>query len=215
MTRSARLDFSHRHRVARIVLAAPPANTLDTALMDELCKLAGHLIERRDLRAIIVTADGPNFSYGASIQEHLPGSIRDVLGSLKRLLNRLLDLPAPTIAAARGQCLGGGLEVLLGCDLVLAEESAWFGCPEIKLATFAPAASALLPLRTGTGPAAELLLTGESWSAERAHSLGLINHICAEGMLEESLDGWLEAEFLPRSPAALRQAVIAARRSAH
>lgn len=200
--------------MARLTLATPRANILDRTTMSQLSELAGGLLGRTGLRAVVVTADGPNFSYGASIEEHLPGAIDEVLEALRQLLTRLLELPVPTIAAVRGQCLGGGLELALGCDLIIAEESAWFGCPEIKLAAFAPAASALLPLKIGTGPAAELLLTGESWSADRAHSLGLITHTCADGMLEESLDGWLEAEFLPRSPAALRQAVAAARRSA-
>ena len=127
------------------------------------------------------------------------------------MLARLLELPAPTIAAVRGQCLGGGLEVVLGCDLVLAEESAFLGCPEIKLAVFPPAASALLPVKIGAGPAAEIVLTGESWRAKRAHAAGLVTRTCGEGTLEESLADWLDAEFLSRSPAALSHAGWAAR----
>ena len=62
-----------------------------------------------------------------------------------RLLRRIAEAPAPTIAAVRGQCLGGGLELALACDLILAEETAQLGCPEIQLGVFPPAASALLP----------------------------------------------------------------------
>ncbi len=214
MSARARLDFEHDGKVARLVLAAPKANILDRAMMDELHGLAGELVGRRGLRAIVIGADGPHFSFGASVEEHLPGAIDEVLAGLRRLLARLLELPAPTIAAVRGQCLGGGLELVLACDLILAEESAWLGCPEIKLAVFPPAASALLPLKIGSGPAAELILTGESWSAERSHGLGLVTRICADGSLEEALSGWLESEFLPRSPAALEQVVMAARRGA-
>jgi cyclohexa-1,5-dienecarbonyl-CoA hydratase len=214
LSQRARLEFEHDDKVARLVLAAPKANILDRAMMGELHDLAGRLLERRDLRAIVVTAEGPHFSFGASVEEHLPGAIEEALAALSQLLARMLELPAPTIAAVRGQCLGGGLEVVLGCDLILAEESTWLGCPEIKLAVFPPAATALLPLKIGTGPAAELLLTGDSWTAKRAHSLGLVTHICAEGTLDEALAGWLEAAFLPRSPAALRQGVEALRRRA-
>jgi cyclohexa-1,5-dienecarbonyl-CoA hydratase len=207
----ARLEFSHDGQVARLVLAASKANILDRAMMGELYDLAGNLLDRRDLRAIVLTADGPHFSFGASVEEHLPGAIDEVLSALSRLLARLLELPAPTIAAVRGQCLGGGLEVVLGCDMVLAEESAFLGCPEIKLAVFPPAASALLPVKIGAGPATEIVITGESWSAEQAHDSGLVTRTCPEGTLEEALDTWLAAEFLPRSPAALYHAVRAAR----
>jgi cyclohexa-1,5-dienecarbonyl-CoA hydratase len=212
MSGRARLDLEHGGRVARLSLAAPKANILDRAMMDELHEMAGSLLDRRDLRAVVVTADGPHFSFGASVEEHLPGEIDAVLSSLSRLLARLLDLPAPTIAAVRGQCLGGGLELVLGCDLVLAEETARLGCPEIKLGVFPPAASALLPPKIGDGPTADLVLTGESWMASRAHAVGLVTKICDEGALDEALGDWIEAEFLPRSPAALAQAVRAARR---
>ena len=214
MTGRAHLDFADDDAVARLQLAAPKANILDRQMMDELHELAGSLLDRRDLRAVVLSAEGPHFSFGASVEEHLPGEIESVLTALSRLLTRILALPAPTIAALRGQCLGGGLELALACDLILAEESAFLGSPEIKLAVFPPAASALLPVRIGTGPAAELLLTGESWTAERARECGLVNRICPDGSLNESLSSWLEAEFLPRSPAALRHAVRAARRRA-
>jgi cyclohexa-1,5-dienecarbonyl-CoA hydratase len=212
MSGRARLDLDHDGTVARLVLAAPKANILDQAMMNELYELAGEILERRDLRAIVVSADGPHFSFGASVEEHLPGAIDEVLAALNRLLTRMIELPAPTIAAVRGQCLGGGLEIVLGCDLVLAEETARLGCPEIKLAVFPPAASALLPVKIGGGPAAELVLTGESWTASRAHEIGLVTKICGEGALDEALAAWIETEFLPRSPAALSQAVRAARR---
>jgi cyclohexa-1,5-dienecarbonyl-CoA hydratase len=207
-----RLELAHDDTVAKLVLAAPKANILDRAMMSELTELARGLTARRDLRAVVVTGDGPHFSFGASVEEHLPGAIDEVLAELHQLLSALLALPAPTIAAVRGQCLGGGLEVVLACDLVLAEENARLGCPEIKLAVFPPAASALLPAKIGAGPAAALVLTGESWAAGRAIAAGLVTRTCADGTLEQSLDAWLEADFLPRSPAALRQAVLAARR---
>jgi cyclohexa-1,5-dienecarbonyl-CoA hydratase len=168
--------------------------------------------EAGPLVALILSGEGPHFSFGASVEEHLPDQIGDTLAALHGLLARILDFPGPTIAAIRGQCLGGGLELALACDLILAEERAQLGQPEIKLAVFPPAASALLPARIGAGPAAELLLTGESWSGREAASRGLVTRTAADGELETALELWLEKEFLPRSPAALAQAARASRR---
>ena len=171
------------------------------------------VMDNRELRAVVLDAEGPNFSYGASIEEHLPDQIGEVLDEFHYLLGRLLDLPVPTIAAVRGQCLGGGLELILACDLILAEENGVFACPEIKLGVFPPAASALLPERIGAGPAYELLLTGAGWSATRAEAKGLVTRTTPTGTLDATLTNWLQEDFISRSPTGLRHAVQAARRN--
>lgn len=202
----ARLEFLHRGKVARVVLAAPKANILDKTMVDELDAIFAQLQSNRELRAIVVTADGPHFSFGASVEEHLPDQIKSALSRLGSLLRRVAAAPAPVIAAVRGQCLGGGFELVLVCDLVIAEDSAQFGIPEIKLGVFPPAASVLLPVRIGTAGASALTLTGRSWNAVEAKQQGLVTRLSSDGQLEATLARWLEEDFLPRSPAALRYA---------
>jgi cyclohexa-1,5-dienecarbonyl-CoA hydratase len=102
--------------------------------------------------------------------------------------------------------------LVLACDLVLAEETARLGAPEIKLAVFPPAATAVLPARIGAGPAAALVLTGATWTGKAAAAAGLVTRTASEGELETALSSWLQEDFLPRSPAALRHAARAARR---
>ena len=206
-------EFEHDGRVARVRLAAPKANILDRAMIADLDRICDVLAARGGLVAIVLGAEGPNFSFGASVEEHLPGEIEEVLAELHALLGRFLELPAPTIAAIRGSCLGGGLELALVCDLILAEESARLGQPEIMLGVFPPAAAALLPARIGAGPASELILTGSTWTAQRASEIGLVNRLTPAGTLEETLSAWLADDFLERSPAALAQAVRATRRA--
>lgn len=210
--RRARLELDHDGRVARLWLAAPKANIVDRAMIADLDRACDELAGRRGLVAVVLGAEGPNFSYGASVEEHLPGKIETVLAELHALLERLLQLPAPTIAAIRGACLGGGLELALACDLLLAEEGAELGQPEIKLAVFPPAASALLPVRIGAGPAAELILTGSTWTGAIAAGRGLVTRTAPDGELEAVLERWLADDFLDRSPAALAQATHASRR---
>ena len=211
----AKLAFDFDNRVARVALAAPKANILDRAMMAALTAAFEELGSRRDLAAIVLSAEGPHFSFGASVEEHLPGQIGETLSALHALLRRLVELPAPTIAAVRGQCLGGGFELVLACDLILAEETARLGSPEIELAVFPPAAAALLPVRIGASRAAEAVLTGASWTGKVAAEFGLVARTAPEGDIESQLARWLETEFLPRSPAALRHATRAIRRPIH
>jgi len=211
------LRFTHHDRVAQVTLAAPKANILDRRMIAELHAAFSRcdgLSAERGLNAVVLGADGPNFSFGSSIQEHRREHIADSLAALDALLRRVTETPAPVIAAVRGQCLGGGFELVLACDLIIAEETAQFGCPEIKLGVFAPAASALLPVRTSQAVASKLLLTGESITGLEAARQGLVARVVKADLkvdLEDELDRWLEADFLPRSPSSLGYACRAAR----
>jgi cyclohexa-1,5-dienecarbonyl-CoA hydratase len=212
MENKVRLELTHHDQIARITLAAPRANILDRAMMLGLGAIVEELAAHSNLKAIVLAGEGQHFSFGASIEEHLPDQISDTLAQLRKLLLKMAQAPAPTIAAVRGQCLGGGFEVALACDLIVAEESAQLGLPEIKLGVFPPAGAALLPLRIGCARAAEMVLTGTSSTTAQAAAAGLINKVFPAGELELQLEGWLQRDFLPRSAPALHFAAQAARR---
>lgn len=203
-----RLEFTHEERVARITLASSKANVLDRAMIGELDAAVSQCASRA-LNAVVLAADGPHFSFGASVQEHLPDQIAGTLQALHALLRRIYEAPAPVIAAVRGQCLGGGFELVLACDLIIADRTAQFASPEIKLGVFAPAASALLPVRVGQAMASRLLFTGAAITAEEAARCGLAAKVADD--LDAGLDQWLESDFLPRSPSSLKFACRAAR----
>ena len=211
-TNNVRLEFEHAEQVARVTLAAPKANIIDQAMMAGLESAFDQLAMRRDLKAIVIIGEGPHFSFGASVQEHLPEQIAETLARLHALLRQISKAAAPTIAAVRGQSLGGGLELALACDLILAEENAQLGCPEIQLGVFPPAGSALLPVRIGSGAAANLVLTGARIDGVAAATIGLVNRTAPAGELESTLTNWLATDFLPRSACALRCAAQAVRR---
>lgn len=208
---SVNLSFEHDGQVARVALAAPKANIVDEAMMAALAAAFDDLRNRPQLKVMILTAEGPHFSFGASVQEHLPENVRTMLPRLSGLLGQMLELPAVTLAAVRGQCLGGGFELALACDFILAEEGAQFACPEIKLAVFPPAAAALLPVRIGVSRAAELVLTGAAWNVAKSADAGLIVRIAPQGQLEATVEAWMRDHFMSRSPVALRYGVRAAR----
>lgn len=208
---SLTLSFEHEGHIARVALATPKANIVDQAMMAALAAAFEDLRNRPQLKVMILTAEGPHFSFGASVQEHLPEHVRNMLPRFSALLGKVLELPAVTLAAVRGQCLGGGFELALACDFIVAEEGAQFACPEIKLAVFPPAAAVLLPARVGVSRAAEVILTGAVWSAAQAASAGLIVQTAPQGQLEATVETWIREHLLARSPVALRYGARAAR----
>ena len=205
-----RLGFNDDAQVARITLNAPKANIVDREMIAEL-SAAFDECAQRELCAVVLDAAGDNFSFGASVRDHLPEHISHTLPELHALLTKIVNAPSPVIATVRGQCLGGGFELALACDLVLAEDGAVFACPEIKLGVFAPAASALLPVRIGASPAAALLLTGEHYSAQQGLELGFVTAVAPAGGLDDLLGTYLDTSFHPRSITGLRYAALAAR----
>ena len=193
----------------RLRLSRPKANIVDAAMIGALrAALGEHLADAR-LRAVLLEAEGPHFSFGASVEEHLPGSCAAMLSGLHALLLTLVGSPVPVLAAVRGQCLGGGLELAAAGHLIFAAPGAMFGQPEIKLAVFAPAASCLLPERIGPSRAADLLFSGRSIGAEEAHRIGLVDAL-ADDPSQAAL-AYFEEHLAPRSASSLRFAVRAAR----
>jgi cyclohexa-1,5-dienecarbonyl-CoA hydratase len=161
----------------RLRLARPKANILDAAMIAALDRAFAEHAGNSALRGVLIDQEGPHFSFGASVEEHLPGQCAAMLKGLHALLLRMLAWPAPIMVAIRGQCLGGGLEFACGGHLLFAARDAQLGQPEMKLAVFAPAASILLPPRIGQSRAEDLLLSGRSIDAPTALAWGLVNEV--------------------------------------
>ena len=153
--------------------------------------------------------EGPHFSFGASVEEHLAERCAKMLGSLHALLVAMVEFQAPILVAVRGQCLGGGLEVALAGGPIFAAPGAQFGQPEIKLGVFAPAASVLLPYRVSQPVAEDLLFSGRSMGADEALSAGLVQAVAEDP--EAAALAWFEQHLQGRSGAALACALQAAR----
>jgi cyclohexa-1,5-dienecarbonyl-CoA hydratase len=193
----------------RLRLSRPKANIVDAAMIAALrAALREHLPGAR-LRAVLLEAEGPHFSFGASVEEHLPGSAAAMLRELHALILQLVASTAPVLVAVRGQCLGGGLEVAVAGHLIFAAPGAMFGQPEIKLGVFAPAASCLLPERIGQSRAEDLLFSGRSIGAEEAHRIGLVDALVDDP--SQAALAYFEEHYAPRSAGSLRFAVRAAR----
>ena len=130
---------------------------------------------------------------------------------MHRLMRTLLDLPAPTAALVDGRCLGGGFELALCCDDILATTTATFGLPEIRLAAFPPVAAALLPIRVGASRASRAVVTGDTQPAGYWHDAGLVSLVPESSTLVDAARGWFERQLAPHSAVALAHAALAAR----
>jgi cyclohexa-1,5-dienecarbonyl-CoA hydratase len=161
------------------------------------------------LRGVLLGAEGPHFSFGASVEEHLAERCAGMLASLHALVIAMAEFPLPILVAVRGQCLGGGLEVALAGGPIFATPAAQFGQPEIKLGVFAPAASCLLPWRVSPVAAEDLLWSGRSVSGTEAHRLGLVQALADDP--EAAALAYFDEHLAPRSAAALACAVTAVR----
>lgn len=189
--------------VVTLTLDHPPLNILTRALMAELRDALADLADEKELRCLLLTAEGRHFSAGADVGEHLPPQHRDLIPEVVDTVEALASFPLPVVAAVRGRCLGGGFELVQGCDIVVAGEGALFGQPEIALAVTAPVACVLLPRRTGYGMAAELLFTGSPIDAARARSAGLVQRVMPDDKVEEHARSLARA-IARHSAAALR-----------
>ncbi len=178
------MDFQHirlekQDGLARLVLNRPPLNVLDIAMMREIGDALEELSEDPGLKVLIfeATEGSKAFSAGVDVSEHTADKVEEMIEVFHRIF-RLLDASdVPTVAAVGGAALGGGCELALFCDMVVASEKASFGQPEIQVGVFAPVAAVALPSIIGPKKAFELLLTGDRIRAAEAERLGLVNKV--------------------------------------
>lgn len=178
----------HLHRdsrVATLTIDRPPLNILDIPTIDRLGERIAELAADPEILVIVLRGSGDRaFSAGVAVQDHTPDRVGPMLDSLHGTIRRLWDLDAITIAAVHGHCLGGGMELAMACDLVIASDDARFAQPEIELGCFPPVASALLPARIGAGLTLDLALAGRTLTCEEAERMGLVTRRVSTGGLD-------------------------------
>jgi cyclohexa-1,5-dienecarbonyl-CoA hydratase len=192
-------------QMVEIALGPAPANIVTGQLMAELsAELARYgTDETAGVKAIVISGEGKNFSYGASVEEHRTELIKDILPRFHRLIGAILECPVTTIAKVRGLCLGGGFEVAIACSMVFADEEATLGVPEIQLGVFPPVAALLLPFITNQSAASEIVLSGEQFSAADMNWFGVVGRV-SEGDLDEAVDEFVEKNLIEKSALSLR-----------
>jgi enoyl-CoA hydratase len=199
--------------VATVTLNRPKAlNALSPALMDELIAQLTQLDDDRSVRAIILTGGTQVFAAGADIKAMATASPMEMV--TRRNIARwalIREVRTPIIAAVSGYALGGGCELAMMCDIILASETAQFGQPEINIGII-PGAGGTQRLTRAVGPyrAMQMVLTGEMLNAHDAYAFGLVTKVCpAEALLSEARR--LAETIAARPPLAVQMAKQAVR----
>jgi cyclohexa-1,5-dienecarbonyl-CoA hydratase len=211
MSSPIRCSEERSAQVQRIVLDRPKANILDREMVEAI---RGRLRELSanpgPLKLVVFEGAGEHFSFGASVEEHMPGRIEEVLPVFHQLFRDLEALGVPTAAVVRGQCLGGGFELALWCGFIVCEPSAKLGVPEIKLGVFPPVAAIALPWRVPGARATQVMLSGDTYDGPGAAAWGLVDRCTNDA--GSALLQWFDERLAGKSAVAVRMAWRASRR---
>lgn len=184
------LNLEEFGAVARITINRPKYNMISPEVISDLDRTIDELWGRKEIRVVIVTGSGGNFSSGAELSSFIPGASEFIEYARKgeRTLRKLSEMPKITIAALKGYVLGGGLELALACDIRVASEDAKLAFPEVTRG-LVPAwgGSQMLPKLIGASRAMHFILTAERMTAGEAKEFGLVSKIF-KNVDSESLD---------------------------
>ncbi len=167
-------------------------NTLSSQILQELDEEVRKLADDQEIRAVVLTGSGDRaFVGGANIYEMAelnPQTARTFITRIHTLCGTLRGLPVPVIARVNGYCLGAGMEIAAVCDLIIAEESAEFSMPEVRVGIPSVIEAAVLPRILGSGLARDLVITGRALNGKEAAEHGFVQRLAKPGKLDEAVD---------------------------
>lgn len=185
--------FARVGGVAHLRLARPPLNVLDVEMLREIRTALDEVAAAPEVKVLVLTTQEKSFCAGVDVADHTEERVDEMIQVFHGVIRALLGLACPVVGGVKGAALGGGAELLLACDVVLAAADLRLGYPEIKLAVFPPVAAALLPRLVGRQHALDLILTGRTIGAAEAREIGLV---CCVSPLDE-FDGKV-SEYVAR-----------------
>src|SRR5260370_291411 len=188
--------------VAHIDFTHPPLNVFDFQMMDELTVALQQLEPRREISTVILSGGERAFSAGVDVAVHTADKIHTMFQKFHGLILALTRLPKITIAEVHGDCLGGGAELAMVCDMCFTTPDAKWGFPEITLGCYPPVACTALAAVAGEKRAADLIFTGRTFTATEASAWGLPNSAHSKAEIGHAIQDRLYPLFT-LSPATL------------
>lgn len=174
--------------VKRITFNRPKHNVFDIEMMKEINAELSASMSEADLKCIVFLGEGPSWCAGVEVGDHKPAMVDAMIAEFNGIFERTEKLDIPLIAGVHGNCLGGGMEMAIACDIIAASEKASFGQPEIKLGFFPPYAAIRLPQLVGPAKTIEICTTGNIYPAADAKDMGFVSHVFPEAEFEKGLE---------------------------
>jgi cyclohexa-1,5-dienecarbonyl-CoA hydratase len=203
MTELQNLKFEKADGVARITLNRPKFNMMNIEMMNELNGILEDLLSDGDLKCVAIYAEGKHFCTGVEVADHKPENVDDMIATFNRIFELTEQMEVPIVAVVQGFCLGGGMELAIACDIIVAGEGAQFGQPEIKVGFFPPYAAMRLPQLIGPAKAVEICTTGRFYKAPEARDLGMVAHVVEDDQLGEAAEAIIK-DIQGNSPLIIR-----------
>lgn len=171
----------------------PPMNILNISTMQEINNALSSLVDNKEVKVLVISGRGEKaFSAGVDVADHTEEKVEKMLQVFHNIFRNLSKLDQVTVAALKGQTLGGGCEIAIFCDLIIAADNLKIGQPEIKLSVFPPIALLIMPRLVGLKKASELLLTGKIIGASEAERIGLINKTVPLDTFDSELESFIQ-----------------------
>ncbi len=190
-------------RAGYLTINKPPYNVLDIPMMKEINDALDKL-KNEDLNILVINSEGDKaFSAGVDVSDHTEDKVDEMIEVFHGIFKKLNNLPYVTLAAVKGAALGGGCELALFCDLIVAADNLKIGQPEIKLAVFPPIALLMLSKMLPEKRAFEVILGGETFNAQQAYDMGLVNKVVQLENFNDELAGYVKI-FTKMSGSALK-----------
>ncbi len=190
---------------ATLFLNRPPKNLLTVPMMEEINDALLSLRDRTDLKVLVLRGSEGNFSEGIDMKEHAQKRVQRVLQVFLRIFETMRMMNVITIAAVEGRAWGAGFELAIGCNLIVASETATFAATQIKFGRIPPVATAILPRIAPRRRAMEWILTGNHISATRLEQDGVVSRLFPVDHFEPMLDNFV-AEITDKSGPVLQLA---------
>lgn len=199
--------YEVKEGIAIITINRPPYNVLDIKTMREMDQALQEVKGRqKELKLLVITQAGDKaFSTGVDVKDHTSDKVDEMIEVFHQIFRIMATLDLPTLAVVNGHALGGGCEVAIFCDMVIASEKSQFGQPEIKLAVYPSMVVAWLYRLIGAKKTFEIILTGDSIDAKEAERIGLINLAVPEDRLAEEVEKFIK-RLTDKSSVALKWA---------
>ena len=201
------VEYLVKDGVATLSINRPPMNVLDIPTMKEMNAVFDDVARSQNkLGLLVITHAGEKaFSTGVDVRDHTPEKMDEMIEVFHGIFRRMITLDLPTLGVVNGYALGGGMEVAVFCDLVVASEKSVFGQPEIKVGVYPSMVVAWLPRIIGSKKAYEIILAGDTITAKEAERIGLINVALPADGFQEAVEAFTK-RITSQSPVVLKWA---------